>query len=211
MSLDFYTSFSKNYGDQYKTWLSFANEIFAIQAQEETSPNDAETICNKANLVDNKNLHKINDITKIARNNSGNFCLTNCDIELVGDHFIWDEILKKEGLIIGQRYNYKKKYEHIGQNFGGIDFFIFNRQFEIEESNFAMGSCCWDWWIVYLAMIQSVPIYKINIPFVYHEIHDRRWSDDQWMNQMKIFESMYGIKQDREFKIKLLNYAIDIF
>jgi hypothetical protein len=210
--ISFFTSFnSSNYGDQYKTWKKYAHVIYAIQDAKDKKMNvDCSIHLNKTFDVLGKKLHKISDIIKIARALEGNekFVLVNSDIELNFSNETWNKICEKanDGLVVGQRSDYEldrkktKKYSY------GLDFFVINNKIKIEDAPFVMGSCAWDWWMVYLCRSQDIPVYSVDSEdSIYHKVHDRNWNDEMFLQSQIWFKQVTNIEKS-SIKKELAEY-----
>lgn len=210
--ISFFTSFNpKNYGNQYKTWASYAYKTYAIQDPKDTKITvDCSIILNKANEIENKRLHKISDIIKIARLLEGNekFVLLNSDIELNFQDETWSNIceMANEGMVVGYRSDYKLDRKKNKKYIYGLDFFVINKKIQVADAPFVMGSCGWDWWMVYLCMSQDIPVYSIKgEDNIYHKIHERNWTDEMLLESQKWFQETANLDKN-SIKRNLVNY-----
>jgi hypothetical protein len=126
-----------------------------------------------------KPLVSINAIIDIARLQWQDLLLINSDIELT-------ELpeLKKDGITIFSRYNYKdgETKDNAVMFPHGFDVFHIPLQFLkiFPPSIYGLGASHFDHWIPFHAMLKNIPIYYPEGKFAYHKEHPTQYGIRQW-------------------------------
>jgi len=202
IKIDFYTTFNpKNIDLQYKTWIPYAKNIYAIQDHCEILdiPN-CKIIYNPSVEIEGKKLQKVKDIISIAKKQSKYFVIINSDIELSKNIPLWKQIISKinTDIVIAHRYNYNDFFCNKESN--GFDMFVLNDSFDFDSDDFLIGACAWDWYMPYLAIKQNIPVNIIDQKFLYHKDHDQQWNEKIFEISQEWFHKQTGI--DRKIPIK---------
>lgn len=156
--ISFYTSFDpKNYGDQYKTWRKYSHEIYTLQDPKDTKINaDCSVLLNNSTDFHEKKLHKITDITKIARLLEGieKFVIINSDVELYFSNEKWKKICEtaNDSIVVGCDHESSDSC-----------FVVLNKKIKIPTySPFLFGIQDWSWWFIELCIDQKIPVCSIK-------------------------------------------------
>lgn len=167
--ISFFTSFETNDNkDQYKTWRKYCYKIYAIQDPKDNfkNKNEYNLILNKSTLFENKSLHKLSDIFRIARllEGSEKFVIINSNIELNFSSDYWNRIcqIANDNIVVGNRFNYKKNKKDCEEHKFGLDFFVINKKLKFFDAPIFMNYWGWDWWIVYSCVAQKIPVVSID-------------------------------------------------
>lgn len=125
------------------------------------------------------------DIMLFFQNISANICgIINSDIHFrdIDDGFI--QFVKNEAekaVIFGSRIEIDSIDSYNGFMLNnGFDYFFFNRQisFLYPNEDFCLGQPVWDYWILFIPIINRIQIKKIVNPIAYHIKHPINWSTD---------------------------------
>jgi len=215
MKLDFYTSFNpRDVGQQYKSWLLFANKIYAVQDPSENIEVNCEKIYNKAADFDGKKFQRIRDLIRIGQSRSEYFCIINSDIKIQQNQENWNKITSKldeNSIVVGHKYDYDEGKNPV-LNWHGLDFFILNKKIVFDNDKFLMGQCAWDWYLLYISTKQNLDVYLIDFPFLFHKMHSPYWNinKNNYLTAQDWFQEATGIDRKEKFiKFNLNRYLIN--
>ena len=116
--------------------------------------------------------------------------------------FIMEEA--KESLIFGNRVEIKSLHDLNGFFYIGHDFFFFDKKLTgaFPKEEFFIGQPAWDYWIVFIAMVNGLKIKKIANPIAFHISHRIRWNEGlnkKLINMIisKYFDRARGLLNDK--------------
>lgn len=212
--LPFFTSFFKTDDNKYHSWYRYASDIYNFQdiSNEIKVPNTKSIFLRTTKRFD-KTTHTLHDILTTAQKYSKKFVVINSDIEISINDKLWDKIVESadNGIVMGHRFNYDTSKDTGILNQNGVDFYVINKDLVIpNDMNFCIGLCGWDWWLPYLAIQQNIPIYRIDCPFLYHQIHPKQWSTESLTYICDYMYQITGEVHDKSFKDKIVDNTIPL-
>lgn len=113
---------------------------------------------------------------------------TSSTMELIEDH-------SKDSFIWAHRYDFNKDMIDSKLYYNGMDAFFLNKEClsQYKKSKFILGKPYWDWWIVYVPMLNGHQIYKIMQEFAYHRSHLQQWGAKELQQYSLFFLKYFNI------------------
>lgn len=184
-----------------ESWLKYGYEVIAIQPshQVESTKLNFPNVTVVESKLTGEILNKPNNIRiaahlDIARQNKCNILLINSDIELTytKDEFSFWETLEPNELKAGVRWDIYNETDHRLQC-SGIDVFLISPTFanKLSDLGFTIGTSMWDYWIVWEAYIRGFKITTETRKYLIHQQHDDRWSTDDWLTSVALFNKYF--------------------
>lgn len=124
-----------------------------------------------------KNLININAIFDFAFKEGEDLLLINSDI-------ILSDLpeLKKDGITIFSRYDYKDSISNSELFIHGFDVFYIPHKFLniFPPTVYALGMAFFDYSIPMRAFLSNIPVYYPKDKFAFHKLHETQYDDNEW-------------------------------
>ncbi len=126
---------------------------------------------------------KISAIIKAGKDTGDRFMLINSDIEIHGDQDILTKAMAFNGVTVGIRHNFNRKWYQSEREVFGFDAFVMSREVanEIPDMPFGIGKPMWDYWLPIHFQSKGISMEFIGKPFFFHKKHQIHWDLKQWM------------------------------
>jgi hypothetical protein len=120
--------------------------------------------------------------------------IINSDIIIKGDT---EKIksMSKDGVVVMHRADFdldmsKSKFYELG-----YDGFFINKKFldVFPQTILCLGQCFWDYWLPYTALKAKVKVYNHKEPYLFHQLHNAQYSQEQWRITGEIFRAEMGL------------------
>lgn len=132
-------------------------------------------------------------------------CLINSDILLAG---IPKQIENQwnDSIIISSRTDYVGEPESMKNmkkwNYGFDVFFIHKKFAHIfPKSIYCLGQCWFDYWIPYLCLKNSIPLYRIKENFAFHKLHPAQYNHQNYKTTIDFFKLENRIINNNDQKL----------
>lgn len=124
-----------------------------------------------------------------------------------------DEIkrISEDGLVIMNRHDFSENMD-LGKAYEkGFDGFFINKKWIhiFPQSILCLGQCFWDFWVPYVATLNSVNIYRLNEPYIFHKVHAIQYSPKDWESTGKIFQMEMGRLNKQFYDLKRPDQVAD--
>ncbi len=165
-----------------RSWKRFG-EIHCFQGTEEYiklkgeyKPVNFHATNRTLNKLTGKSIVTINKFIDFAIAKKEDLLIINSDIILLDL-----PKLKKDGISIFKRKDYKENFDDGNPFHNGWDAFFIPYKFLniYPPSIYAMGACWWDYWIPFRAVKNSVPIYE-HYGYAFHKLHPTQYNQKEW-------------------------------
>lgn len=167
------------------------------------------------------------DIMNFFKNSSYDICgIINSDIHLRGVNKKLIEFIKneaKDSLVFGQRIDIDSLDDLSGNMYIGFDYFFFDRSIAVlyPEEKFCIGQPVWDYWIIFIAVINNIRTKRLTNHIAYHIKHKQNWSEeinssltDVVLGKYMNFLGEYNLRREglyREYKRYVFHKNEDIY
>lgn len=186
-----------------QSWVDFGLSIVSMNTEEEVAvlapffPQVDEWIYTPPDGVrEGTSIPLIRTLARVAISLDRTILLINSDIEIRGSQSDLIESLAGErSQVVGIRWNRSgQNYAEATREQYGLDVFSFTPEMAatLPPSPLCIGKPVWDYWVPCHFRLLGYSFEFIGEPFFFHELHDIRWSQEEWMQGGVWLTEEYG-------------------